>query len=56
MRAPDRRGTISIAATEQVIGRSEGLALASLRMFEAGAFSADPRDPLRADADRLTQL
>lgn len=36
--------------------RSEGLALASLRMFEAGLFSADPRDPLRADASRLATL
>src|SRR5688572_22971833 len=44
------------AATEQVISRSEGLAVASLRMFEGGAFSADPADPLRADAARLTQL
>ena len=44
------------AATEQVISRSEGLAVASLRMFEAGAFSADPSDPLRADAKRLTEL
>ena len=30
-------------ATEQVVTRSEGLGVASLRMFEAGAFSADPR-------------
>jgi hypothetical protein len=35
------------------LGRSEGLALASLRMFEAGVFSGDPADPLRADAGRL---
>jgi hypothetical protein len=40
-------------ATGLQAARSEGLALASLRMFEAGAFSADPADPLRADADRL---
>jgi hypothetical protein len=38
------------------MGRSEGLALASLRMFEAGLFSADPADPLRADAARLAGL
>lgn len=44
------------AATEQVVSRSEGLAVASLRMFEAGAFSSDPADPLRADAERLTHL
>ena len=44
------------SATEQVVARSEGLGVASLRMFEAGAFSADPGDPLRADAARLMQL
>ena len=38
------------------IARSEGLAIASLRMFEAGAFSDDPRNPLRADASRLACL
>ena len=41
------------AATGTVLGRSEGLAVASFRMFEAGAFSADPKDPWRADAARL---
>jgi len=44
------------AASGLVAGRSEGLALASLRMFEAGLFSADARDPLRADAGRLAAL
>jgi hypothetical protein len=44
------------AATGAVLGRSEGLAVASLRMFEAGTFSADPADPLRADAARLAGL
>lgn len=43
-------------ATGLAVGRSEGLALASLRMFEAGLFSADVRDPLRADAARLIGL
>jgi hypothetical protein len=38
------------------IGRSEGLALASLRMFEAGLFSSDARDRLRADAAKLEAL
>ena len=38
------------------IGRSEGLALASLAMFERGTFSADPRDPLRADGAALARL
>jgi hypothetical protein len=36
--------------------RSEGLAVASFRMFEAGAFSADPEDPFRADASVLSPL
>jgi hypothetical protein len=44
------------AATGMEIGRSEGLAIASLRLFEAGLFSADPTDPLRVDADRLVTL
>lgn len=44
------------AATGLTIGRSEGLALASLRMFEEGLFSSDPRRPLRVDADRLAGL
>ena len=44
------------SATEQVVARSEGLGVASLRMFEAGLFSADPADPLRADAERLMHL
>lgn len=42
--------------TGERIGRSEGLALASLDMFAAGAFSADDRDPLRVDATKLAQL
>lgn len=44
------------AQTGTTIGRSEGLALASLRMFAAGLFSADARDLLRADAERLVTL
>lgn len=42
--------------TGEQIGRSEGLALASLDMFAAGLFSADDRDPLRVDAAKLAQL
>jgi hypothetical protein len=42
--------------TAEKIGRSEGLALASLDMFAAGTFSADASDPLRVDAARLAQL
>jgi hypothetical protein len=43
-------------ATGMQVARSEGLALASLRMFEAGAFSSDPKEPLRADAERLARF
>jgi hypothetical protein len=39
-----------------VAARSEGLALASLRWFERGGFSDDPRDTLRADAAALCRL
>jgi hypothetical protein len=42
--------------TGSAIGRSEGLGLASLAMFAAGAFSADARDPLRADAGVLANF
>lgn len=44
------------ALTGIAAGRSEGLALASLRMFQSGAFSADPRHPLRVDAIQLAAL
>jgi hypothetical protein len=42
--------------TGLAIGRSEGLGLASLAMFECGTFSANPQEPLRADADVLANL
>jgi hypothetical protein len=42
--------------TGSAIGRSEGLALASLAMFAAGTFSANPREPLRVDAEMLANL
>ena len=42
--------------TGRELARSEGLAVASLRAFEAGAFSSDPAAPLRADAAGLTAL
>ena len=38
------------------IGRSEGLGLASLAMFESGTFSGRADDPLRVDADALADL
>jgi hypothetical protein len=44
------------ATSGRAVGRSEGLALASLAMFVSGAFSARPGDPLRADARALEQL
>ncbi|KAJ3291071.1 hypothetical protein HDU79_002698 [Rhizoclosmatium sp. JEL0117] len=39
-----------------VLGRSEGLALASLAWFLDGAFSLDPSNPLRVDAAKLSTL
>lgn len=44
------------AVTGQGIGRSEGLALASLDMFAGGVFSHDIRTPFRADAHVLENL
>jgi hypothetical protein len=45
------------AATGLVLGRSEGLALASLRFFESGGLSANPeRDLLRVDQAPLGRL
>jgi hypothetical protein len=38
------------------LGRSEGLAVASQRLFESGAFSSDPGSPLRADGEALGSL
>jgi hypothetical protein len=42
--------------TGQAYCRSEGLAVASFRLFAAGFFSADPAAPWRADADALEAL
>ena len=42
--------------TGRNIGRSEGLALASLDMFRGGLFSANSSDSLRADAMKLEAL
>jgi len=42
--------------TGSAIGRSEGLGLASLAMFTAGAFSASPPELLRVDADTLANF
>lgn len=43
-------------STGLAIGRSEGLAVASLHAFEAGLFSSNPAQPLRADAAGLRTL
>ncbi len=42
--------------TGQVLSRSEGLAVASFRMFFQGAFSSDSENPLQADAKGLQSL
>lgn len=42
--------------TGLVFSRSEGLAVASFRMFCEGAFSSNPEYPLQADAEGLQQL
>ena len=42
--------------TGSAVGRSEGLALASLAMFAGGVFSADPVEPLRVDAAVLAAI
>ncbi len=45
------------AVTGRTFSRSEGLAVASYRMFVAGAFSSDPKNsPLRADAAGLLAM
>lgn len=44
------------AVTGEPIGRSEGLAIASLDMFAGGLFSGDAHAPFRADADMLAKL
>jgi hypothetical protein len=44
------------AVTGASVGRSEGLALASLDMFARGAFSANRDEPLRVDATALERL
>jgi hypothetical protein len=42
--------------TGETYSRSEGLAVASFDMFIAGAFSSNPDDPFRVDADVLLAL
>ncbi len=43
-------------ATGAVLSRSEGLAIASFDFFAAGLCSADPEQPLRADAAALAAI
>ncbi len=40
----------------ETYGRSEGLAVASFHLFARGGLSADPADPLRADAEILAGM
>lgn len=42
--------------TGRLFTRSEGLAIASLELFSCGAFSTDPGDPLRVDAEVLERF
>ncbi|MBO0679939.1 URC4/urg3 family protein [Mycolicibacterium sp. S2-37] len=44
------------SSTGQTFSRSEGLGVASWHAFLDGAFSADPDDPLRADAAALRDM
>jgi hypothetical protein len=44
------------AETKSVTTRSEGLAVASFRLFQSGALSAKTGDPWRADAEALASL
>jgi hypothetical protein len=44
------------AQTGQILSRSEGLAVASLRAMQAGLFSAHPAEPWRADAAALSRI
>ena len=43
-------------ATGSTSARSEGLAVASIRQFQSGAYSGNPRRPLRADAVSLQSV
>ncbi len=42
--------------TGQILSRSEGLAVASLRAMQSGLFSADPAQPWQADAGALSRI
>ncbi|MBD1544772.1 DUF1688 family protein [Roseibium aggregatum] len=54
---PVRDGwALNDAMTGETFSGREGLAVGVLSMFAAGSFSADPADPLRADAHALIRL
>ena len=42
--------------TGRELSRSEGLAVASLRLFESGALAIDPTEPLSVDAFMLKEV
>ncbi|KAL0581667.1 hypothetical protein V5O48_000368 [Marasmius crinis-equi] len=42
--------------TNAKYGRSEGLAIGSLNIFKDGAFSSDPKQPYRVDAQALSKI
>lgn len=48
--------TLNDSMTGEALAGREGLAVGVLSMFAAGSFSADPADPLRADAHALIRL
>ena len=56
MPVPAAVGSTAKSETGLLIGRSEGLAVASLRAMQAGLFSAELRQPWRADAAALAAL
>jgi uncharacterized protein DUF1688 len=49
-------GGSEYGAEGPVFARSEGLAVASIDLFQSGALSADPDQPLRADAAALAKF
>jgi hypothetical protein len=53
---PSPAPAAAAGADGPVLARSEGLAVASLRAFMAGAFSSTPGQPCRADAAALRQV
>ena len=46
----------SMNEADEGIGRSEGLAVASIEMWESGTFSSDPHEPCRVDCTYYTEL